>query len=111
MQRTKSVQLLGASPLWVHHAIPTDSVPTDAIPTMHSRDVGKTLMNQIPKIRGSTIVLELGSVFTNFSRRGGHPRPHRDTLPRPAPLGHLDRCLDQCRVFDACDASTGRPGP
>jgi len=32
----------------------------------------------------------------------GHSRPHRDTLPRPC----SPRCLDLCRAFDACDAST-----
>jgi len=32
----------------------------------------------------------------------GHPRPHRDTLPRP----RSPRCLDQCRALNACDAST-----
>jgi len=35
----------------------------------------------------------------------GHPRPHRDSLPRPH-SPRSPRCLDQCRAFDACDAST-----
>ena len=37
----------------------------------------------------------------------GHrdPRPHRDTLPRPH-SPRSPRCLDECRAFNACDAST-----
>ena len=34
-----------------------------------------------------------------------HPRPHRDTNPRPR-SSRSPQCLDKCRAFDACDAST-----
>ena len=57
--------------------------------------IGKT-PNQIPKIRGSTIVLE---VRCNFSR-GGAPKTHWDTLPRLC-FPQSPQCLDQCRSFDA----------
>ena len=69
---------------WVHHTIPTDSVPTDAIPTVHAQSgrrvadyswiglravlIGKTL-NQIPKIRGSTIVWKYEGHSRSFATR------------------------------------------
>ena len=61
---------------------------------------GKT-PNQIPKIRGSTIVLE---VRCNFSGEGGTP-DNWDTLPRLR-SPQSPQCLDQCRAFDASNAST-----
>jgi len=51
--------------------------------------------NQILKIRGSTIV----------SRGEGAPQTPPAYLPRPH-SPRSPRCLDQCRAFDACDAST-----
>ena len=60
--------------------------------------IGK-MPNQIPKIRGSTTVLE---VRYNFSR-GGAPQTHWDTLPRPC-SPQSPQCLDQCRAFDASNA-------
>jgi len=93
-----------ARPFWciqcqrVNHTIQTDSVPTDAIPTVHAQSgrrvvdcswiglravlIGKT-PNQIPKIGGSTILLEVG-LCCNFTGRRGTPDPLG--YPSQAPL-------------------------
>ena len=47
--------------------------------------------NQIPKIRGSTIVLE---VRCNFSGGGGTPDPTGIPSPGPAPLSHLSASIN-----------------
>jgi len=66
--------------------------------------IGKT-PNQIPKIRGSTIMC--WKYVVTFPVEG-HPRPHQDTLPTdPALLTHLDASINAVLSMHA----TPRPLP
>ena len=64
--------------------------------------IGKT-PNQIPKIRGSTIIV--WKYVVTFPEEGD-PRPTGIPSPGSAPLSHFSASINAARAFDASDAST-----